>query len=117
MSPPWSTDSVLSKKDATDLLDIIYGSLFCSTESDFRKLILDLKNIVPFELAACLMGRRASGLPAVSQYELINISYPDEWLLRYMTKSYQFVDPIVRENFAHYSLQYWQDTYRKYPYP
>ncbi len=110
------TNEVLSKKDATDLHDIIYESLFCSTEADLKKLILDIKRIIPFDSAACLMGRK-SGQRAVAQYDLINISYPDEWLLNYVTKNYHLIDPIVKENFNRFSIQYWQDTYKKYRCP
>ncbi len=116
MNHSLETNNVLSKKDATDLLDIIHGSIFCSTETDFRRLIQDMKRIIPFDFAACLRGRKTNRR-RLAQFELINISYPDEWLITYMAKSYQFVDPIVRENFACYPLQYWRDTYRKYAFP
>lgn len=104
---------VLSKKDAFRLLEVIYASHSCSNEKDFRQLIKDLKYIVPFDFAACLMGRKSIEKD-ITQYELINISYPDEWLYHYVTKKYHLVDPIVKANFTNYSLQYWQDTYKKY---
>jgi DNA-binding CsgD family transcriptional regulator len=106
----------LSKKETTDLLDFIYKASFCSTETDFRKLVISIKKIIPFESAACLMGRKAEG-NCVAQFDLINISYPSEWLLNYVTKQYHLIDPIVKENFNNFDLQYWKDTYRKHSAP
>lgn len=106
-------EQVLSRGDAFGLLDIIHSSIFCTTEKEFRELIQDVKKLIPFDFAACLMGNK-SGEDVVARYELINISYPDEWLYYYVTKKFHLIDPIVRENFANYSLQFWQDTYRKY---
>jgi LuxR family transcriptional regulator, quorum-sensing system regulator CviR len=102
----------LSHQDALCLLELIHASLSCATEEGFRKLMAGVKNLVSFDYAACLMGRK-SGKNAVVSYELINVSYPDEWLYHYVENNYHLIDPIVKENFTNYSLQYWQDTYKK----
>ena len=107
---------ILSRKDSHLLLDLIDRSVYCRTEQDFRNLVLDLKQLVQFDYAAALMGKK-SPTDAVTQYDLINVSYPGEWLFNYVTKNYQLIDPIVKENFSKYSLQYWSETYKKYQPP
>jgi DNA-binding CsgD family transcriptional regulator len=116
MSDCRNIGGVLAKTDAICLLELIHSSLFCTTEQDFRKLILDAKKLISFDHAACLMGTKSRS-HALTRYELINISYPDEWLYYYVTKNYHLVDPIVKENFTNYSLQYWHDTYKKFDAP
>jgi len=106
-------NKILSKRDAIRLLDVIQTSLSCTTEAAFRKLLTDVKILIPFDYAVCTMASK-SGRNPVAQYDLINISYPAEWLCRYVEKNYLFVDPIIKENFTHYPVQYWQDTYKKY---
>ena len=43
--------------------------------------------------------------------------FPSEWLDHYVIKSYHHIDPIVKENFNNFTLQYWADTYKKYTPP
>jgi len=110
------TSVVLSKRDATELLDILHASFLCISKSDFIKLIESMHKILPFDSAVCLIGWK-SGENKIDNYELINISYPEEWLARYKTKNYHLVDPIVKQNFTNCSIQYWKDTYSRYPAP
>jgi LuxR family transcriptional regulator, quorum-sensing system regulator CviR len=107
---------VLSKTDAFSLIDIIYTCVSCKTEKDFQKLVLNIRKLISFDYAACLMGTKSKE-DVVTKYDLINISYPDEWLYHYVTKQYHLVDPVVKENFTNYSIQYWLDTYKKFGLP
>ncbi len=107
-----SSHKILSKRDALCLLDLTRSSLYCTTEEDFRKLFEDLKQLIPFDYAACLMGRIShNGL--MTQYNSINLSYPYEWAYQYVVEKYHLIDPIIKENFSKYSLQYWCDTYKR----
>lgn len=108
-----ATHKILSKRDALRLLDIIHTSLSCTNEAAFRKLLTEVKVLVPFDYAIGTLASKAGKNP-VAQFDMVNISYPAEWLCRYVQKNYLLMDPIIKENFAHYPVQYWQDTYRKY---
>lgn len=105
--------SNLSKHDAITLLELIHASLSCVTEDEFRKLTLSLKALIPYDHAACLMGKSEKASPAMT-YELINITFPSEWLEQYVINEYHRIDPIVKENFANFNIQYWADTYKIY---
>ncbi len=107
---------ILSHHDIVSLLELINESCVCKDERDFRKLMACLKELVPFEFAICGMIQTAKDR-SVKSYEVINVSYPTEWLSVYMARRYQEVDPVMRENLANFDLQYWHDTYKEYETP
>lgn len=107
----------LSKRDAVCLLELINATLSCcSKEEKFIELMTGLKRLVPHEYALCGFGR-ANSQGALKSYTAVNISYPSEWLEIYIMKKYYRVDPIVREHFTYFNLQYWGDTYKKHKAP
>ncbi len=109
-----SINRMISKKDALHVLDIIHASLSCTNPLEFRKLIYFLKKVLPFDYAVATMAFMPGRCDSASSYELINISYPWPWLDKYLMNKYYLVDPIVKENFGKYGLQYWGDTFSKY---
>ncbi len=102
----------LSKNEAVFLLELIHSSLFCEKEEDLRKIIKKLGYLVSFEFAICAAGN-LDNQRKIKSYDVININYPAEWLELYITKNYHQVDPITLENWAHFKVQYWADTYKK----
>lgn len=102
----------LTRQDATAILEIIHESLNCETENHYKKLIGKLKNLIPFDFA--ISGFAQTENYKLKSYNIINISYPNEWLERYVQKGYPRIDPIVIENFKGFNLQYWEDTYKRY---
>lgn len=107
---------ILSHQDIVALLELINESCLCKDERDFRRLMTRLKELIPFEFAICGMIQTAKDR-SVKSYEVINVSYPSEWLSVYMARGYLEIDPIIRENVANFDLQYWQDTYKEYETP
>mgnify|MGYP001559702632 FL=1 len=105
--------NLLSKNDAICLLELIQKSFLCSKEEDLRNLISDLKILIPFDHAVCLLGKKGIS-DNVSSYNALNVSFPSEWFDLYVMKNFHKIDPIVKENFLSFALQYWADTYKKY---
>ena len=105
--------NLLSRNDAISLLELIQKSFLCTKEEDLRNLILDLKTLIPYDYAACLLGRKGMD-KSLSTYDLINVTFPSEWLNLYVIRNFHQIDPIVKENFTGFTLQYWADTYKKY---
>lgn len=105
----------LTKREAVSLLEIIHEALGCNRES-LDELFRRLAQLVPFDHAICGIGE-INRNSVIQPHEIINISYPAEWLDRYLERDYIQVDPIIRENFTRYGLQYWEDTYRGTPPP
>ena len=105
-------EDLLSKSDADNLLRFIQSCLFCNNEEELRQLVADLKNLFIHEYALCGYGKIERS--AHEPYALLNVNYPASWVDAYVSLGLENRDPIVTENFQHYSLQYWTDTYRKH---
>jgi len=108
-------NDLLSENEVFFLLDLIQKNIFCKVEDELRGLLFSLRYLIPYDHAICLA---CDGINTkLNTYDLINISYPSEWIELYISKKYYQVDPIIRDNFTYYQLQYWSDTYKKYSAP
>ncbi len=105
--------NILSRRDALALLDLIDESFSCNRAEDLAALMQHLKKLMRFEFATCLLSATEPGI-GLKSYEVINVDYPSEWIELYVANGFHRVDPIVREHFTAYTLQYWEDTYRKF---
>ncbi len=101
----------LSKEDALHLLELIHKSLSCTTEEELAELMKRLKRLVPYDFAVCLLGKKEVD-GTVKLHNPVNINYPVEWIEIYLARKYQEVDPVAKENFTHFRLQRWSDTYK-----
>lgn len=101
----------LPKADLVGLLGLVGKSLKCKDEQGFRGLTRQLSSLTPFDFAICGLARKKMD-NTLESYEVLNVSYPPEWLELYIAKGYHQVDPIVRKNFSDFSLQYWGETYK-----
>lgn len=104
-------NKVLSKKDAVCLLDIIYSSVSCTDVESFKELISRLRDLIPFDFTICVLACVDQELN-ITSYKNVNINYPAEWLNLYFSKGYHHIDPVVKENFSKYKLQYKEDSYK-----
>lgn len=101
----------LSKEDALHLLELIHRSLSCTTREELVELTNILKCLAPYDFAICMLGKKeVDGM--VKFYNPVNINYPVEWIEIYLARKYQEIDPVAKENFSHFRLQRWSDTYR-----
>lgn len=100
----------LSKKDANLLLDLIYQTVYCQTREEFKGILQKIPTLFPFDYTTCVFLRKESGK---DNYDVLNINYPQEWLDLYISKNFNLIDPIIRNNFKRYELQYWAETYKK----
>lgn len=103
---------LLSKRDVSFLLELIHSCLSCTDEDQLNQLMVRANGIVPYEFALC--GYGTVNRKANESYKLINVSYPQQWAEAYVTSNLDQCDPIVKENFSTFRLQYWADTFAKY---
>ena len=114
MSLEKSLGKLLSKQDTIYLLELINFSIYCKDKKDLIKVINKSIYLISYDFTICALGvMNKSGL--LQSYEIINISYPEEWMNLYVTQKYYQVDPIIKTNFTEFKLQYWADTYKKFP--
>lgn len=105
--------SRFSKKELSTMLDIIHSTLACKNEDGIKEILGRLTQLVSADYSICGFGKGASdGLADTPQ--VINGSYPLEWLMIYGKEQLYFKDPIIWHNFQHPGAQLWDDTYQKY---
>ena len=98
---------------ARELLEIAAKCLHCNSEEDYREVFKMLNNIIPFDMATSGLAELGNENDIIA-YELINISYPEEWLKIYNKNNFSESDVIVRENFTSFTPQYWENTYKQH---
>jgi len=104
----------LSKNDMATLFSVIQACVDCSSKEELNPIVEGLKELVPFEYFTCVHTRLDGGELCDSSH-VINVDYPKDWVGLYMEKKYHRVDPIVKENFSRFTVQYWADTYNEHP--
>ena len=107
---------LLSKQDTVTLLELIQASLACEREEQLKELIHGMRSLLPFDFAVCSLVKTETG-ELTEQCDVINVSYPAEWLDLYFERDFHLIDPIILEHFTSYGVQYWTDTYKKFGCP
>ena len=103
----------LSHQDAITLLEIINDSLACASEEEVVRLMARLADLLPYEAAlSCLARSGASG--GETDIKVVNVDYPEEYLAELSRRALVPRDPVFRENFKSFGLQYWADTITRY---
>ena len=104
---------IISQKDALTLLEIINECISCDNALDAQNIINKTNTLINFNNAIYGLARLNSN-GTINHYDTMNFSYPTEWLTLYQNKSFHEKDPIAKENFSNFKLQYWADTYKKH---
>lgn len=124
----------LSKTDCLNLLEVCSEAISNNPiENSFPKAINYLQEVIPFNYAICVKGYDSITADdiidpqshiycdekneIIKTFEIINYSYPLEWIRTYMSKKFYKLDPIMIENFNGFRYQRWADTFKKYPSP
>lgn len=96
----------LSGNDAIRILDIIHGSLGCTSEPDFIALFGKIRGLFPFDFAGAILGTHDDSRGLILAHGL-NISFPDEWLSEYTANNYFHQDVLTVETFRTCTPKHW----------
>ena len=108
-----SGKELLSHQDCLLLLETISACVACTNAAEAGRIIDSVSDLIGFDHAVYGLAK-LNNHGGITAYDTLNFSYPQEWLEAYRANNFHLKDPITRENFKSYSLQYWGDTYRKY---
>jgi DNA-binding CsgD family transcriptional regulator len=103
---------LLSGNDAICLLELINKAVYCNSSEELEKLVFGVSDLIAFDAAFCGVAK-TDRMGNLKSYDFANVNYPQEWLDLYFAKGYVQVDPVLKENFANFSCQYWDNTYKK----
>ncbi|MBI1920946.1 MAG: autoinducer binding domain-containing protein [Geobacter sp.] len=111
-----SDDTFVSHCDALKIAELIEQAAAVRSKEEMLDLMLGMRGLITFEYGTSVFAS-VDGEGKLKRAEAINLTYPMEWLHIYVSRSFHEVDPIFKENFASYGLQYWDDTFRRCPAP
>ncbi|MCC6502836.1 MAG: autoinducer binding domain-containing protein [Deltaproteobacteria bacterium] len=106
----------LTKKELSEILDVIQSSIQCRAEEDIRVLLDRIRGLVCGDFGICGIGKgKDSGEEGLSAPpHIINLNYPMEWLQIYGANQLYYQDPIVIRNLSNPGSQLWDETYSMY---
>lgn len=93
------------------MLELVDSASRCADFAGFDKLIRSLDGLLSFDKAVCGMAR-LDGAGSLDAQRIVNISYPEEWLIIYEERDFVSIDPVVRAHFAELTPKIWSDIYR-----
>ena len=103
-------------QNATPSPQLIHESSSSANQDDFRRLMSHLKGLIQHEYDVCALAIKGDR-GEVKSLHVVNISYPSELLRLYNEHEWHKIDPLHKENFTQFNLQYWSDTFRKHGAP
>jgi DNA-binding CsgD family transcriptional regulator len=103
----------LSKQECQHALEVFHYAAQAETSDDVRDTLIRFQSLFPFDH---LLGGLAR-LSPTGKFEgftnVVNVSYPDEWLYLYWKNGYAEVDPVFQAASQSPCTQIWKQTYQQ----
>lgn len=107
------TFQYMDKNDLLSLLEVIDRALLVGDDLEFQALLQHVGTLLPVEHLICVLSHAKPGHLPQEVMKIINVSYPDAWMRRYLEQNYMEVDPILRRHFKCFETQTWTHTYQR----
>lgn len=102
----------MTKKDLFNLLEFTDYALRIDDKDRFILLLNDIKTFIPFDYSICALGNTDKN-SSYNIVNMVNLSYPSEWMDLYLNRGYVSIDPIIQTHFAEFKPQIFTETYSK----
>jgi DNA-binding CsgD family transcriptional regulator len=103
----------LSKRECEDALEVIHYAAQAQSSEDVREVLVRFQGLFPFDRLLGGLARLGPGGKFEGFMNVVNVSYPDEWLYLYWKNGYAEIDPVFRAASRAPSTQVWKHTYRQ----
>ena len=110
---PRSVFDRLSKLDCENFLEILHYTSQAGTPEQLREVLLLFQSYFPFTRALGGLVRLGPNGMFAGFGNIVNASYPDEWLYLYWKNGFADVDPVFRSALQSPGTQHWQTVYEK----
>lgn len=102
----------LSKKDCEHFIEALHYSTEAETTSDVKEALLRFQNLFGFSRVIGGLASLKSDGTFGGFTNVVNVSYPDEWIRLYWQNGYFEVDPVLQTALQKPGTQHWQDLYK-----
>jgi DNA-binding CsgD family transcriptional regulator len=103
----------LSKSECTAFVEAIHYTIEANTTADVREALVQFQNLFSFTRVIGGLAHLAPNGNFDGFTNVINVSYPDEWIRLYWQNGYFDVDPVFQTALKKPGTQHWGTTYRK----
>lgn len=103
----------LSKKDCLDFMQAIHYTTEAETTNDVKDALMRFQDLFHFSRVIGGLARLSDSGTFDGFTNVINVSYPEEWIRLYWQNGYFEVDPVFQTALQQPGSQHWQSTYQK----
>ncbi|GKS65385.1 hypothetical protein YTPLAS72_26890 [Nitrospira sp.] len=109
---PHATFDALSKSECRNFMEILHYVMQAETPDHVRDVLVRFQNYFSFTKALGGLVRLGPGQTFAGFGNVVNASYPDEWLYMYWKNGFADVDPVFKSALKSPGTQHWQETYQ-----
>jgi DNA-binding CsgD family transcriptional regulator len=100
-----------SKDDLQHLLEVMHYAVQAETPEDVKHVLIRAKNFLPFERLIGGLIRLGPQGTFDGFADVLNVSFPEEWLYLYWKNRYAEVDPVLHALMQSQRTQVWSQVY------
>jgi LuxR family transcriptional regulator, quorum-sensing system regulator CviR len=101
----------LSKQECQSALEVVHYAAQAETSQEVREVLVRFQTLFPFNRLLGGLARLGPGGTFQGFTNVINVSYPDEWLRLYWQNSYYEVDPVFKSALQSPGTRHWKAAY------
>ncbi|MGD9212841.1 MAG: autoinducer binding domain-containing protein [Desulfobacteraceae bacterium] len=101
-----------TKNELTDLWQFAQKCLIARSSRKIKEIINSVRQFFSYDFAIGILVNVAE-TSNVTAIEVVNVSYPKEWINIYKEKSFHKVDPVAKMHLRLFKGQIWSQTYRQ----
>lgn len=109
---PQEMFDTLSKTECRNFIEILHYVMHAETPEHVRDVLVLFQNHFSFTRALGGIARLGPNRTFAGFGNVVNASYPDEWLYMYWKNGFADVDPVFKSALKAPGTQHWQDIYR-----
>jgi LuxR family transcriptional regulator, quorum-sensing system regulator CviR len=102
----------LTKQECQHSLEVLHYATQAETSQDIKAVLELIQVHFPFNRLLGGLARLGPGGKFEGFANVVNASYPDEWLRLYWQNSFFEIDPVFQKALKKPGTQLWKDTYR-----
>jgi DNA-binding CsgD family transcriptional regulator len=102
----------LSKADCENFIEVLHYAAEAQTPEDVKEVLSRFQTLFSFTRVIGGLAKLSPEGAFEGYTNVINVSYPEEWLRIYWQKGYFDVDPIFQTALRKPGTQHWASTYR-----
>lgn len=102
-----------SKQECQHALEVFHYAAQAETSEDVRDALIRFQKLFPFDRLLGGLARLSPSGKFEGFTNVVNVSYPDEWLYLYWKNGYADIDPVFRAASRSPGTQIWKQTYQQ----